>query len=61
MAGNEYEADSRKILELVGDSNRSAYDCEFVALANSLNTHVVTADKKILQAFPDTAVSLRAG
>lgn len=61
VAGNEYEVESRKILELVRDSNCSAYDCEFVALAQSLNTHVVTADKKILQAFPDTAISLRAG
>lgn len=61
VAGNEYEVDSRKVLELVRDSNCSAYDCEFVALAQSLNTHVVTADKKILQAFPDTAISLRAG
>ena len=61
VAGNEYEVDSRKVLELVRDSNCSAYDCEFVALAKSLNTHVVTADKKILQAFPDTAISIRAG
>src|SRR5688572_6237617 len=60
VVGNEYEVDSRKILELVRDSNCSAYDCEFVALAKSLNTHVVTADKKILKAFPDTAISLRA-
>lgn len=61
VAGNEYEVDSRKILELVRDSNCSAYDCEFVALAKNLNTHLVTADKKILKAFPDTAISLRAG
>ena len=61
VAGNEYEVDSRKILELVRDSNCSAYDCEFVALAQHLNTQVVTADKKILQAFPDAAISLRAG
>jgi predicted nucleic acid-binding protein len=61
VAGNEYEIDSRRVLELVRDSNCSAYDCEFVALAKSLNTHLVTADKKILKAFPDTAISLRAG
>jgi len=61
LAGNEYEVDSRKVLDLVRDSNCSAYDCEFVALAKSLNTHVITADKKILQAFPDTASPLRAG
>lgn len=61
VAGNEYEVDSRTILKLVRDSDCSAYDCEFVALAQSLNTHVVTANKKILKAFPDTAISLRAG
>lgn len=61
LAGNEYEVDSRTVLDLVRDSNCSAYDCEFVALAKSLNTHVVTADKKILRAFPDTAIPLRAG
>jgi predicted nucleic acid-binding protein len=59
VAGSEYEVDSRKVLELVRDSNCSAYDCEFVALAQSLNTQVVTADKKVLKAFPDTAISLR--
>lgn len=49
------------VLDLVRDSNYSAYDCEFVALAKSLNTHVVTVNKKILQAFPDTAIPLREG
>lgn len=61
VAGNEYEVDSLKVLELVRDSNCSAYDCEFVALARSLNTHLFTADKKVLKAFPDTTISLRAG
>jgi predicted nucleic acid-binding protein len=61
VSGNEYEVDSLKVLELVRDSNCSAYDCEFVALARTLNTHLFTADKKILKAFPDTAISLRAG
>lgn len=61
VAGHEYEVESRKVLELVRESNCSAYDCEFVALAKTLNTQVVTADKKILKAFPGTAISLRAG
>lgn len=61
VAGNEYEVDSLKVLELVRDSNCSAYDCEFVALARSLNTHLFTADKKVLKAFPDTTIPLRAG
>lgn len=61
VAGNEYEVDSLKVMELVRDSNCSAYDCEFVALARTLDTHLFTADKKILKAFPDTAISLRTG
>lgn len=61
VAGHEYEVESRKVLELVRESNCSAYDCEFVALAKTLNTQVVTVDKDILKAFPGTAISLRAG
>lgn len=52
LTGNEYEVDSASVLELVHGSNCSAYDCEFVALAIKLTTTLVTADKKILQAFP---------
>jgi predicted nucleic acid-binding protein len=48
-------------LALVRDSSCSAHDCELLALTQNLNTQVVTADKKILHAFPDTAISLRAG
>jgi predicted nucleic acid-binding protein len=61
VAGYEYEVSSRRVLELVRDSNCSAYDCEFVALATSLSVRVVTADAKLLRAFPDIAISLRAG
>jgi predicted nucleic acid-binding protein len=61
VAGYEYEVSSRRVLELVRDSNCSAYDCEFVALAKSLSVRVVTADAKLLRAFPDTAIPLRAG
>jgi predicted nucleic acid-binding protein len=60
LAGAELEVDSRAVLELVRDSNCSAYDCEFVALAIKLNTKLVTADKKLLQDFPAWAVPLSA-
>jgi predicted nucleic acid-binding protein len=33
LAGLEFEIDSHVVLELVRDSNCSAYDCEFIALA----------------------------
>jgi predicted nucleic acid-binding protein len=52
LAGNEHEVDSRRVLELVRDSDCSAYDCEFVALAVQLGVKVVTMDKKMLKAFP---------
>ena len=61
MAGSEFEVDSLGVLELVRDSDCSAYDCEFVALAARLDTHLVTMDKKLLRAFPQRAVALAAG
>ncbi len=60
LAGHEYEVDSRSVLELVRDSNCSAYDCEFIALAAKLGTKLVTMDKKLLKAFPSRAVALNA-
>ena len=60
LAGSEFEIDSQVVLELVRDSDCSAYDCEFVALAIKLNTKLVTEDKKLLRAFPTRAVALAA-
>lgn len=61
FAGAEFEVDSLVVLELVRDSDCSAYDCEFVALALKLNTRMVTMDKKLLRAFPKCAVALSVG
>lgn len=58
LAGAEYEVDSLGVLELVRDSDCSAYDCEFVALAMRLGTRLVTQDGKLLRAFPAVAVPL---
>jgi predicted nucleic acid-binding protein len=60
MAGFEFEVHSRDVLGLVRDSECSAYDCEFVALAERLDAKLVTMDKKVLKAFPTRAVSLVA-
>jgi predicted nucleic acid-binding protein len=49
LAGAEHEVASQRVLELVRDSDCSAYDCEFVALAMTL------------KAFPKVAVALAAG
>ena len=58
LVGNEHEVDSRRVLELVRDSDCSAYDCEFIALAIRLGIKVVTMDGKMLKAFPKNAVAL---
>ncbi len=61
LDGAEHEPDSRQVLELVRDSDCSAYDCEFIALGQTLGTRLVTMDGKLLKAFPDTACPLAAG
>jgi predicted nucleic acid-binding protein len=61
LEGAEFAVDSNSVLELVRDSNCSAYDCEFVALAKRLDTKLVTMDSKVLRAFPKLAVSLTRG
>ncbi len=57
MRYGEYEVASHSILRLAQQSGCSAYDCEFVALAEDLQTTLVTSDKKLLAAFPGLAVS----
>jgi predicted nucleic acid-binding protein len=61
LAGGKHEVDSRLVLELVRDSDCSAYDYEFVALAMTLGVKLVTMDAKLLKAFPKYAVALAAG
>lgn len=55
---HEYDVESKNVLRLADKSKCSAYDCEFVALAKRFNLTLVTADKKVLREFPETAVSL---
>lgn len=61
MRGAEYDVDSLGVLELVRDSECSAYDCEFIALAKKLDTKLVTMDAKLLRSFRGIAVALAAG
>ena len=58
MNKNEFHLPSEKILELVITSKCSAYDCEYMALAQQFVVKVVTADKIILSEFPRVAISL---
>jgi predicted nucleic acid-binding protein len=61
LEGAEFELESVAVLELVRDSDCSAYDCEFIALAMKLDTKLVTMDKKLLRAFPKRAIALSSG
>ncbi len=58
MLGNEYSVASPQVLNLVAVSTCSAYDCEFVALAQDLGVPLVTVDQRVLNQFPRTARSL---
>ena len=60
MQGEEYQVDSGRVLKLIDSSNCSAYDCEFIALAQHLDVPLITSDKQILNEFPDTAVSIES-
>jgi predicted nucleic acid-binding protein len=54
-----YAIPSSLVMDQVEKSTCSAYDCEYVALAESLGVRLVTADKQICKQFPETAISLR--
>ena len=60
LAGSEHDVSSQQVLGLVRDSDCSAYDCEFVALAMQLGVRLVTMDSKLLKSFPKLAIPLAA-
>lgn len=60
LSTKEYEMNSYAVLELVRQSDCSAYDCEFVALAAQLKVRLATMDKKVLRNFPEITFSMSA-
>ena len=60
LAGREYEVSGISVLQLAEQSGCSAYDCEFVALAEAMKIPLVTLDKKVQKAFPNRAISLES-
>jgi predicted nucleic acid-binding protein len=58
MNGMEYLVSSLNILSLVKESQCSAYDCEFMVLAQQLDLNLVTSDSLLLKKFPGIAVPI---
>ena len=60
MSDSEFEVPSAQVMKLAGESGCSAYDCEFIALAQYFRVPLATNDNTLLQAFPDTAQSVQS-
>lgn len=52
---DEYDVETMDVLRLSKDSGCSAYDCEFIALADFLGIPLLSTDKKLAKAFPARA------
>jgi len=59
LQSRTYEIKSREVLRLAAESGCSAYDCEFVALAQDLSVPLVTSDRKLAVKFKSTAIPLQ--
>ncbi len=57
LKNQEYLVASPDVLALAIQSGCTAYDCEYVALAEALDVPLVTEDREVLRAFPARAVS----
>lgn len=58
LAGREHHVPSDRVLAVAEQSRLSAYDAEFVALAEILGVPLVTEDRAILAAFPHSAMNI---
>ena len=56
--GGSHLVSSDLVLRLVAASACTAYDCEYVALAQRFGVPLVTSDKALLRGFPEIAMPL---
>lgn len=57
LSDSEYEINSSSVLNLLSNSNCSAYDCEYVSLAMDLDIPLVTYDKKMKKQFSEIVIT----
>ena len=60
LAQCEHVLSDDLVLDVVASSALTACDAEFVALATALSVPLVTADKGVLKAFPDRALTMES-
>jgi len=60
LGGREFSVDSASVLRLSAGSGCTAYDTEYVVLAQHLGSRLVTLDRELLDAFPSVAAHLDA-
>ena len=60
LAEREHIIPDDLVLDVVASSALTAYDAEFVLLALALSVPLVTADKGVLKAFPECALTMEA-
>lgn len=56
LVDGEREVASAAVIDPATTSACSAYDCGFVALANSVGHAPVAEDARIMRAFPETSI-----
>ena len=60
MAAATRDVDAERVLALAAQSGCNAYDCEYIELAQRFSVPLLTADKKLVTAFPKVCLQLTA-
>jgi predicted nucleic acid-binding protein len=59
MFGRDFRVNGEKVLEFASKSYGSAYDCEYVVMADDFGVPLVTTDQALIEHFPKIAIHLR--
>jgi predicted nucleic acid-binding protein len=57
MRGMGYQVEPERVLRVAAEHGLTAYDAEFAALSQGLGVPLVTTDRELLRALPETAMT----